>query len=405
MAARQAAFNSLLATETYSTRGIPTSAAATAFPLSWMVVSRGTLTLGADVIGLVSESTISTISALEGIAKISMAGPIAAAIALLFFPASAGDHSDSVVPGRDINAMMSGDILSLPDSATLTYAADNQTGVIMAIRGRLVARDDGVLVTELVRTENPSIVPVVRAVLDSATGYWGYTIPAMPGVPSKTILVSPSDAPGTDGNLTLGGTLPLPEKILHTGDQVAIPNDSLVTISPVQGEVDFKDLVLIFPEESGLKPVYIMLSGIYGQETEKGKYSGRGYNPNKAGGPVQDLDWSGTVIDQTGIDKVKLHTGRFGQSDANQVMINRLDKILKGELQATDIDKRFYTHEIRELERYRALGVPDGIEDQSVWNDAHTATLEDYKVNEKNDPLYTPEAIQAYEEQEMREFK
>ncbi|GKX62444.1 hypothetical protein SOASR032_10130 [Pragia fontium] len=83
--------------------------------------------------------------------------------------------------------------------------------------------------------------------------------------------------------------------------------------------------------------------------------------------------------------------------------IDRLEKILKGELQATDTDKRFYTHEIRELERYRALGVQDGVEDKSVWNNAHTATLEDYKINEKTQDLYTPEAIKAYEAQEMRE--
>ena len=86
-------------------------------------------------------------------------------------------------------------------------------------------------------------------------------------------------------------------------------------------------------------------------------------------------------------------------------MIDRLEKILSGQLQVTDTDKRFYTHEMRELERYRALGVPDGVEDKSVWNDAHTATLEDYKINEKNDSLYTPEAIKAYEEQEMGDLK
>lgn len=79
-------------------------------------------------------------------------------------------------------------------------------------------------------------------------------------------------------------------------------------------------------------------------------------------------------------------------------MIARLEKILKGELQVTDTDKRFYTHEIRELERYRNLGVKDGecpINNSEVWNNAHTATLEDYKINEKREPLYTSEAIEA----------
>lgn len=47
-------------------------------------------------------------------------------------------------------------------------------------------------------------------------------------------------------------------------------------------------------------------------------------------------------------------------------MIDRLEQILNGELEATDIDKHFYTHEIRKLERYRALGVPDHVHDESV---------------------------------------
>ena len=86
-------------------------------------------------------------------------------------------------------------------------------------------------------------------------------------------------------------------------------------------------------------------------------------------------------------------------------MIGRLEKILNGELEATDTDKRFYTHEIRELERYRALGVPDHVHDKKVWNNAHSATLEDFKINELTQPLYTTEAQDAQYAQEMREIK
>lgn len=96
---------------------------------------------------------------------------------------------------------------------------------------------------------------------------------------------------------------------------------------------------------------------------------------------------------------MKLHTGRFGASPDNEVMIKRLEKILRGELQPTDTDKRFYTHEIRELERYRNLGIADGEIPENaneVWNNTHTATLEDYKINEIDQPLYTPEADEAY---------
>jgi hypothetical protein len=82
-------------------------------------------------------------------------------------------------------------------------------------------------------------------------------------------------------------------------------------------------------------------------------------------------------------------------------MIARLEKILQGELQPTDTDKRFYTHEIRELERYRALGVPDGVspdDDGTTWNNAHTAALEDYKLSSERSLLYTLEALKAGDE-------
>jgi hypothetical protein len=63
-------------------------------------------------------------------------------------------------------------------------------------------------------------------------------------------------------------------------------------------------------------------------------------------------------------------------------MIDRLEKILQGTLQTTDIDKRFFTHEIRELERFRALGIADKIlptDRGEAWNNTHAATLEDYQ--------------------------
>ena len=82
-------------------------------------------------------------------------------------------------------------------------------------------------------------------------------------------------------------------------------------------------------------------------------------------------------------------------------MLNRLENILKGELQTTDTDKRFYTHENRELERYRALGIPDDEHPDdggSTWNNTHTATLEDFKLSSDRSLLYTPEALQASNE-------
>ncbi|MNK56410.1 Pyocin-S2 [compost metagenome] len=196
-----------------------------------------------------------------------------------------------------------------------------------------------------------------------------------------------------------------------------VPTYTGVTLSPllVQPETlpavelpDFRDCIYCFPIESGLPPIYVVFNSPYEGATTRGKYSGRLFNPAKAGGPILDLDWTSATVSQAGIDLVKLHTGRFGPSDANAIMIDRLKKILLGELVITDVDKRFYTHEIRELERYRALGVVDGVDpndDGVIWNNAHAATLEDYKVKDSFELLYTPDAIEAHRKQSEREYK
>lgn len=89
------------------------------------------------------------------------------------------------------------------------------------------------------------------------------------------------------------------------------------------------DLIVSFPADSGIKPIYVMFNSPYGETNARGKYSGRDYNTEKAGGPILDLDWRTAKIDRAGVDKVKLHTGRFGESPENKVMIDRLERILR----------------------------------------------------------------------------
>lgn len=95
---------------------------------------------------------------------------------------------------------------------------------------------------------------------------------------------------------------------------------------------------------------------------------------------------------------MKLHVARFNQSDANDVMIQRLERIWNGDLNHTDTDLRYYTHELRELERYRNFGYSDTTspsDESPIWNNAHTATLEDYKLGSELTLLYNEEAINA----------
>lgn len=238
----------------------------------------------------------------------------------------------------------------------------------------------------------PNKVRVVAAIYDPDQNVFSVTTGH---VPPRTLTWTPVVNPGNSST-----SLP--------GKQVVIPVYAGASVTPIEGRLDphpglavsgFDDFITVFPMDSGMPPVYVMFSSPYSDATTRGAHSGREYNPDNAGGPTQSLDWASAVITQKGIDEIKLHIGRFETSDGNKVMIERLGKIQRGELNVTDTDKRFYTHELRELERYRSLGIKDGTNDNSIWNNAHTATLEDFRLKDDFRLFYTSEAIAAEDKQ------
>lgn len=398
--ARQAAETRVRAADVMAVRGFPASDAVSLAPVRYSVAGTGSITLDEPMALKARDAIEKALSESSRLLSLNAGGAIGLAIGLLFHSESAGEGSDKV-PGRTLDNMFSAvlpaDALSLPDENTLREAANTGKTVNLPVRGVLRVQG-GAIATQLVRTSSPTAVPVVNATLDASTEYYGFTTPEEAGLPSRTILISPANAPGAEGPTILTGPVPLPEVVTHTGGAVQVPDSPVATTYPKPEEV-IRDTIIVFPADSGLKPVYAVFNKPYGETSAKGQYSGRDYNTDRAGGPVQDLDWRGATIDRAGVDRVKLHTGRFGASPDNEVMINRLEKIRRGELQPTDTDKRFYTHEIRELERYRNLGIADGEIPENaneVWNNTHTATLEDYKINEIDQPLYTPEADEAY---------
>lgn len=237
-------------------------------------------------------------------------------------------------------------------------------------------------------------VPVRALVLDPVANAYTFTTTDTPPI----TLTFPIAVPGNSTTATPAQPVETP---VYTGITLT-PIEVKAEPFPAASQLNIRDGIYVYPSDSGLPPIYAVFNSPYEGATTKGEHSGRMYNPDKAGGPTQDLDWTTASVTQEGIDLVKLHTSRFAPSDANAVMIDRLEKILSGELAITDVDKRFYTHETRELERYRALGVADGVEpkdDGVTWNNTHTATLEDYKLKDGSDIFYTPEAIVAYNKQ------
>jgi hypothetical protein len=128
----------------------------------------------------------------------------------------------------------------------------------------------------------------------------------------------------------------------------------------------------------------------------KGQYSGRPFDPSNAGGPIRNLSYENVRVTHTGIDIVIKHTERFGPNVRNDFMIQRLRQIADGKIIPEPVDLRYYTHEIREYVRYRRLewttGLPTNDDLASnLWNNAHTATLEDYRLHEGPGVLYHPD--------------
>ncbi|WP_432218637.1 S-type pyocin domain-containing protein [Pseudomonas kribbensis] len=242
----------------------------------------------------------------------------------------------------------------------------------------------------------PAHVPVRAARFDASKNvYVSTTSDTNSPTLTWTPLVQPQD---TSTHLPLADTNPP----VYDGAEV-VPDEGRIDPFPELDRYGFGGFITVFPIESGLPPLLVVFSSPYDGAFLRGKYSGRVFNPNKSGGPILDLDWRTAVINRAGIDAVKLHIARLDQSDANDVMIQRIEEILSGRLASTDTDLRYYTHEIRELERFRALGLSDVFrpdKESPMWNNAHTATLEDFKLEDNEALLYTKDAIEAADKQD-----
>lgn len=225
---------------------------------------------------------------------------------------------------------------------------------------------------------------------------------ALPDSPTDFLTWTPAISPGNSSTVSPIAETDAPA---YSGAPI-VPIEGRLDLNPILVE-GWERFVIVFPDDSGIAPLYVVFSSPYGG-VEDGEHSGRDFNPEETGLPVTSSDWVPSIIAKNGIDIVKLHTSKFPDSDANKIMIDHLERIFRGELEVTDTDKRFYTHEIREFERLKALGygdteMPD--KDSSVWNNVHTATLEDYKLKDDPTLLYTPEALEAARRQEEREYQ
>ncbi|MCZ7834227.1 hypothetical protein [Atlantibacter hermannii] len=129
----------------------------------------------------------------------------------------------------------------------------------------------------------------------------------------------------------------------------------------------------------------------------RGASSGRTFNPDLAGGPIENLTTDGVSITHDGIAIVEKHVSRFDPDPGNEFMVARLKKIANGEFPPEQVDLNYYAHECREYQRYCNSGwetgrPSDNMEAYDLWNNTHTATLEDYKLSGAVEDLYHPDA-------------
>jgi len=119
----------------------------------------------------------------------------------------------------------------------------------------------------------------------------------------------------------------------------------------------------------------------------RGPSSGREFDPAKAGGEIVRKTLDREEITHGTVREVEVHISRFETDPFNEAMLMRLRAIADGKLEATIEDKAFHAHEIDEYQRYQNLGFKEGQPkdrdaSRELWNNAHTAALEDYGMPE-----------------------
>jgi hypothetical protein len=111
---------------------------------------------------------------------------------------------------------------------------------------------------------------------------------------------------------------------------------------------------------------------------------------------VADVIASHVTLELDSLDR-GAETGTQLESITSCVPVSSPRDIARGEIEPTQYDLNYYSHELRESVRYRRQGFPTGAgDDYELWNNAHTATLQDYGLREldanRNRNLFHPDA-------------
>lgn len=267
-AALEAAMSMLEQPNVFAVRGLAASNAVSIAPMSFAETGLGSLTFtteGASLSWMAVRSAISKL--LTGAVINTGMGAVLASIA---YVPQAGAGSDKV-PGRNninmFSTVMDPAAINLSDESKIKQALKNGGEISSELSAR-VYFDDNEFRTELIRTPKPTMIKVVQAVKDTVTGLYGYTIPSDGGLPSRTILISPSDVPGVGGLPPLVNPIETKIGFTNTGNQNQPPESFSIETYPLEDEPDFSHLILVF-EGLNLKPLYV----VFQDSLDDGKYT------------------------------------------------------------------------------------------------------------------------------------
>ncbi|WP_208646092.1 S-type pyocin domain-containing protein, partial [Rahnella bruchi] len=170
----------------------------------------GAMELADDILYVLSKGW----AELKRAATVNALGPRLGVVVAGFWPMEAGKGSDKV-PGRDVPALFSYPLSAVQGSGvSLTPGASTAN---LPVRGALVLENDRLTLRLLKTGEGslPGTVPVLKAVRDEATGLDRITVPAVGGLPPRTVLINPVPVPVAPADT--GNRSPVPVTPWHTG--------------------------------------------------------------------------------------------------------------------------------------------------------------------------------------------
>ncbi|WP_440863703.1 colicin E3/pyocin S6 family cytotoxin [Symbiopectobacterium purcellii] len=235
-------------------------------------------------VGSIALTDISTAALLAGLrtaisalasagAEIAAATPMGFLVASAFYSPKVGIGSDKV-PGRTpenfFSLALPAQVMNLPDKTALAQAADTSGTVNMPVRGVLTA--EKAIDIKVVRHPTVQPVKVVKAKYDVSTGLYVHDVVEVPG--GKLVTTPPvmADIPSLGPLITPIADVPV---TVHTGGESHPP---AVPITPFPDAFDSvnRDIILVYPDDAGMEPVYVM----FNKPRKGAKPAGHDYHPH-----------------------------------------------------------------------------------------------------------------------------